>query len=182
MAMQNKYAEVTPRNFNPMWSPGLSDEARKAVKRGLRRDVHLAHRDRQKQREKQRASHRETSCRRPGAGMARTNRRYHSRANAEHHQNADPNDGSDDGRLGGADQITEPDDRLAVGDAVEAKVLARHQPDRQLAERKRVGDEPHAVLDAMGGAVAESLGRRDAPPLILESRAAAYSWPARHPE
>src|SRR5262249_61679911 len=30
-AMQNKYAEVTPRNFNPMWAPGLSDEARKAV-------------------------------------------------------------------------------------------------------------------------------------------------------
>ena len=30
-AMQNKYAEVTPRNFNPMWAPGLSEEARKAV-------------------------------------------------------------------------------------------------------------------------------------------------------
>src|SRR5262252_3440575 len=148
--------------------------------RSLRRYVHLAHRDRQKQREKRRASHRETSCRRPGAGMARTNRRYHSRANEEHHQNADPNNGSDDGRLGGANQITEPDDRLAVGDAVEAKVLARHQPDRQLAERKRVGDEPHALLDAMGGAVAESLGRRDEPPLILESRAAAYFGPARH--
>ena len=29
--MQNKYAEVTPRNFNPMWAPGLSDEARNAV-------------------------------------------------------------------------------------------------------------------------------------------------------
>ena len=29
--MQNKYAEVTPRNFNPMWAPGLSDETRKAV-------------------------------------------------------------------------------------------------------------------------------------------------------
>ena len=29
--MQNKYAEVTPRGFNPMWAPGLSDEARKAV-------------------------------------------------------------------------------------------------------------------------------------------------------
>ena len=29
--MQNKYAEVSPRNFNPMWAPGLSDEARKAV-------------------------------------------------------------------------------------------------------------------------------------------------------
>ena len=29
--MRNKYAEVTPRNFNPMWAPGLSAEARKAV-------------------------------------------------------------------------------------------------------------------------------------------------------
>jgi hypothetical protein len=29
--MQNKYAEVTPRNFNPTWAPALSDEARKAV-------------------------------------------------------------------------------------------------------------------------------------------------------
>src|SRR5262249_42914597 len=30
-AMQNKYAEVTPRYFNPMWAPALSEEARKAV-------------------------------------------------------------------------------------------------------------------------------------------------------
>src|SRR5215475_15793662 len=30
-AMQNKYAEVTPRNFNPTWAPALSEEARKAV-------------------------------------------------------------------------------------------------------------------------------------------------------
>ena len=29
--MQNKYAEVTPRYFNPMWAPALSEEARKAV-------------------------------------------------------------------------------------------------------------------------------------------------------
>jgi hypothetical protein len=29
--MQNKFAEVTPRNFNSMSVPGLSDEARKAV-------------------------------------------------------------------------------------------------------------------------------------------------------
>ncbi len=29
--MQNKYAEVTPRDFNPTWAPALSDEARKAV-------------------------------------------------------------------------------------------------------------------------------------------------------
>src|SRR5262245_23297129 len=29
--MQNKYAEVTPRNFNPMWAPALSEESRKAV-------------------------------------------------------------------------------------------------------------------------------------------------------
>src|SRR5262245_35949316 len=71
--------------------------------------------------------------------MARANCRYHPRANAEHNQNADPNDGSHDGRLGGADQITQPDDRLTVGDAVEARLLARRQPGRQLAKRKRVG-------------------------------------------
>jgi hypothetical protein len=29
--MQNKYTEVTPRYFNPMWAPALSEEARKAV-------------------------------------------------------------------------------------------------------------------------------------------------------
>jgi hypothetical protein len=29
--MQNKYTEVTPRNFNPMSAPRLSDDARKAV-------------------------------------------------------------------------------------------------------------------------------------------------------
>src|SRR5262249_35398348 len=79
-----------------------------------------------------------------------------------------------------ADTTTDPEAGLAVGVVVKPKSLARLRPRRQLAERKRVGDEPHAVLDAMGGAVAESLGRGDAPPLILESRAAAaYSWPAR---
>ena len=29
--MQNKFAKETPRNFNPMSAPGLSDEARQAV-------------------------------------------------------------------------------------------------------------------------------------------------------
>src|SRR6516162_1847952 len=79
-------------------------------------------RRRQQQREKQRASHREAGRRRPGAGLAGANRRYHPRANAEHHQNSDPNNGSDDGCLGGADQITQRDDRIAFGDAVEASL------------------------------------------------------------
>jgi hypothetical protein len=52
--------------------------------------------------------------------------------------------------------------QFAIGDAIEAEVLTRRQPGRQLAKRKRVGgDEPHAVLDAMRGTVAESLDRRD---------------------
>ena len=33
--MQNRYAEVTPRNFNLMSAPGLSDEARKGGERSL---------------------------------------------------------------------------------------------------------------------------------------------------
>jgi hypothetical protein len=52
------------------------------------------------------------------------------------------------GRLGGADKITAPDDRLPIGDVVEAKVLAQLRPGRQF-------------LGTNGGAVAESLGRRD---------------------
>src|SRR5262249_21974337 len=74
---------------------------------------------------------------------------------------ADPNDGSDDGRLGGADQIT--DDRLPVGDAVAVKVLAQRQPSRHVGKRGHFangGDQSHAVLDPGRGAVAESLGRR----------------------
>src|SRR5436190_19470453 len=41
--------------------------------------------------------------------MAGANRGCLPRATAEHHQNANPNDGSDDGCLGGADQITKPE-------------------------------------------------------------------------
>ena len=43
-----------------------------------------------------------------------------------------PNNGSHDGYLGGADQITKLDDRL-VGDPVEAKILARRHAGRHLA-------------------------------------------------
>jgi len=34
--------------------------------------------------------------------------------------------------------ITEPNDSLPVGDAVEAKILAQRQPGRQLAKRRRL--------------------------------------------
>src|SRR5262249_44938103 len=94
--------------------------------------------------------------------MAGSNRRCYPRANAEHQQNADPNDGSHDGRLGGADQIT--DDRFPVGDAVEVKVLAQRQPGRHLGKRRRFangGDQSHTVLDTSRGAMAENLVRRD---------------------
>ena len=48
--MQNKFAEVSPRNFSPTWAPGrLSDEARKAVNAAFDAMIHLAHRDREKQ-------------------------------------------------------------------------------------------------------------------------------------
>src|SRR5271165_3766958 len=96
--------------------------------------------------------------------MAGPNRRCNPRANAEHHQNADPDDGPDDGRLGGADQITERGSWIPVDDVVEAQVPAELWPGRQLAKRRRFpggGAQSHAVLDAVGGAVAESLDRWD---------------------
>ena len=104
------------RDFNPMSVAGLSDEARQAVNTAF--DALSAWRiDIANSNEKS-----GSSC--SGAGLAGANRGCHPRAASEHHENADPNDRSDDGYLGGADQITKPDDRL-VGNAVEAKILAR---------------------------------------------------------
>jgi hypothetical protein len=64
--------------------------------------------------------------------------------------------------LGGANQIAEPDDRLAIGDVVQAKIFAFRN--RKWAERRRFpegGDEPYATLDATRGTVAASMGRYD---------------------
>ena len=95
--------------------------------------------------------------------MAGANRRCHPCANAEYYKDADPNDGSRNGRLGGADKITAPDDRLPIGDAVEAKVFAQLRPGQQLAKRRSFPSsdgEPLPALDTNGGAVAESVDRR----------------------
>src|SRR6516164_3909328 len=54
----------------------------------------------------------------PSFRMAAANRRCHPYASARCHQNADPDDGSADGRVGGTDQITE----LVIGNTIEAAV------------------------------------------------------------
>jgi len=53
-----------------------------------------------------------------------------SRTVAKHCRNSDQDNGSIDGRLGGANQITEPDDRPAIGDVVQAKIFARFRINR----------------------------------------------------
>ena len=92
--MQSKFAEVTPRNFNPMSAAGLSDEARKAVNAafdamstGASRPPSNSEKNSEQVIEKMAAAAR--------AGMAGANRRCHPCANAGYHQNADPNDGSE---------------------------------------------------------------------------------------
>ena len=147
-----------------MSTPGLSEEACKAVNAGFDAMSTWRIETAKYGREKQRASAREDGCSCSGVGMAGGNRRGLPRANAEHHQNADPNNGSNNGRLGGADKITAPDDRLPIGDVVEAKVLAQLRPSWQLAKRRCFpnGDgEPLPALDTNGRAVAESVDRRD---------------------
>src|SRR6516164_9374239 len=94
--------------------------------------------------------------------MATANRGCCSHTDAEHLRNADPNDGSHDGRLGGATQTTKSDGRLVISDAVQAKILAwrRHG----LAKRRGLSkgnDESLAVLDAICGSVPEILDRND---------------------
>ena len=162
--MQNKFAEVSARNFNPMSVTGLSDEARKAVNAAFDamstwriETAKNSEKNSEQVIEKMAAAARALGWPEQIVDATRA-------TNAEHHQNADPNDGSRDGRLGGADKITAPDDRLPIGDAVETKVSAKLRPGRRLAKRRRLpnGDgEPLPVLDTNGGAVAESLGRRD---------------------
>jgi hypothetical protein len=60
--------------------------------------------------------------------------------------------------LGAAAQITEPHERLAVGNAFQPKVVAWFWPGQRLAERRRLpkrGDETLPALDAIRGAMAE---------------------------
>src|SRR4029077_6652157 len=154
--MQDKSDEVTPRNFNLTSAVGFSDEARNALHAAFDAMSDLEHRDRQEQRKKQRASHREDGCGCSGVGMAKRNRRWHPRAIAGHYENADPNDGSHHGCLGGADQISQSDGELPFGDAFEAELTTRAEPGWRLATGNR-GDESFSVLDTNRGAVADSL-------------------------
>ena len=81
-------------------------------------------------------------------------------AAAEPHRNADQDDGSDGGGVGGAGQIDEF--RLAVGHAEQAEVHI--QLARWLAGRRCLpdgGDEPITVLDDVCRTVAKSLDRYD---------------------
>src|SRR5215467_6081287 len=94
--------------------------------------------------------------------MARASHRCRPDANTERHRDANQDDRSHDGSLGGAAQIAQPDNSLAIGDAAEAD--ARFQLAWELAGRRRVphgSDKPHAVLDAGRGAMAEILDRYD---------------------
>jgi hypothetical protein len=167
--MQNKFTEMTPRNFNPMSAPGLSDEARKAVNAAFDamstwriETANNSEKNSEQVIEKMAAAARSLGW--PEQIVDATRAQLHSITKVQIQTMDHMMDAWEEQIKGGADQITEPDDRLPVGDGVEAKVLARRQPRRQLAKRRRFptgGDESHAVLDTIGRAVAESLGRRD---------------------
>jgi hypothetical protein len=83
---------------------------------------------------------------------------------AELCQDADADVGPDDGRLGGADQSTKPDDRRPFGDALTAELFVRLRTDCRSAKYGRFEhrfDESVQVLGKCRGAVAKSLGRRN---------------------
>ena len=92
--------------------------------------------------------------------IAAANRRCHPCANARCHQNADPNDGSNDGRLGGTDQITE----FVIGDTIEAAVHLQLWPGGRLAQRRRSANgsiQPIRDVYANGATVAKDMGGGD---------------------
>jgi hypothetical protein len=130
--MQDNSAK--PRSFNSMSVPGLSDEARQAVNAAF--DAMSAWRietaksnekNSEQVIEKMAAAARALGW--PEQIVDATRAQLQSITKMP-----DPNDGSHDGYLGGADQITKPDDRL-VGDAVEAKILARRHAGRHLGSQ-----------------------------------------------
>src|SRR6516162_958054 len=89
--------------------------------------------------------------------MAAANRRCHPCANARCHQNADPNDGSNDGHLGRTDQITE----LVIGNTIEAAVHLQLWPDGKLARSANGSVQPLRDVYANRATVAKDLVRRD---------------------
>jgi hypothetical protein len=72
--MQNKFTEVSPRNFNPLLAAELSDEARKAVNAAFDAMSTWRIETVNSSEKKRRASHREDGCGCSGAGMAGANR------------------------------------------------------------------------------------------------------------
>ena len=154
--MLSKFAEATPRNFSPKLTPELSDEARKAVNAAFEAmstwrtetvDSFEIVIDKM-------------------AAAARALGWPQPIVDATHAQmqgvikNADPNDGSNDGRLGGTDQITE----FVIGDTIEAAVHLQLWPGGRLAQRRRSANgsiQPIRDVYANGTTVAKNMGGRD---------------------
>ena len=94
--------EERTQKFNPSSVPGLSTEARKALNAAFDAMSNWRTETAKSNEKKERTSHREDGCGCSGARLAGANRRCHPRTNAKHHKNADSNDGSPDGCVGGA--------------------------------------------------------------------------------
>ena len=118
--MPSKFAEVTSRNFNSTLAPRLPDEARKAVNAAF--DAISTWRT-------ETVNNSEKNLERVIDKMATAAQAlgwpeeivdFYPCANARYRQNADSNDGSDNGCLGAADKITE----FVIGDTISTKILA----------------------------------------------------------
>src|SRR5215470_15472841 len=139
--MPGNFLEVQPRDFNPRAIPALTNEARDAVNAALkamstwRNEISDTSEKNGKQViEKMAAAAAALGWPEQIVDAART-------------------------QLQG---IAETDDRLAVGDVVQAEILPELQCERKLAKPRRFPegrDEPLADVGANGGAVAEILGR-----------------------
>ena len=112
--MTSKLAEMTSRNFSPSLAPELSGDARKAVNAAF--DAMSTWRTETVDSFEIVVDKMAVAAR--ALGWPAANRRCYPCANARCHQNAGPDDGSADGRLGGTDQITE----LVIGNTIEAAV------------------------------------------------------------
>ena len=123
--MPSGFLEVTPRNFNAMSVPGLTQEAGDGVNAALKamstwRNEIADTNEKNGKRVIEKMAEAAAALGWPEqvVDAARTQLQKHCR-------NSDQNNGSTDGRLGGANQIAEPDVRFAIGDVIQAKIFAR---------------------------------------------------------
>jgi hypothetical protein len=145
------FLDVKSRDFNPMAVSGLTKEARDGVNTALKSLASWRN---------ELADTNEKNGKRVTEQMAAAAKALGwpeqvvdaARTQLQSIRNPDKDDGPTAGRLGGADQLAQPNERFTIGHVVEIKSITGYWVE---------SGEPPSTVDAVRGTMAASMGRRD---------------------